>query len=150
MVADFYDKVPDDFPIPDGALSKSFYFESQHNKEIVRKIALALGDCEKDYTGSYFTLIKDFSGLVLAFTFARESVCEKRVVGFRECEGYTRPAYKEEIVEWECTSILSQKEADVLLKESSNALYKAAGPIETEEANSEHINRNKGGTDIPY
>ena len=114
QVADFYDSVSDDFPIPDGGLTKSYYFNSEGTKELVRQIALELGECKKDYTGSMFTLIRDFDGLCLAFKFTRETVCEKKVIGFKECEGYTMPPYKEEIVEWECKSILSQEEADAL------------------------------------
>ena len=121
QVADFYDSVSEDFPVPDGGLTKSYYFSSGGTKELVRKIALGLGECQKDYTGNMFALIKDFNGLVLAFTFSRDTVCEKKVVGFKECEGYTVPPYKEEILEWECKSILSQEEADALHQGISEA-----------------------------
>ena len=126
-VADFYDSVSDDFPTPDGALTKSYYFTSEGNKELVRKIALELQECEKDYTGAYFTLTKDFNGLCLAFTFTREAVCEKKVIGFKECEGYTIRPYKEEIVEWECKSILSQEEADVLQTAATTTIEEKLG-----------------------
>lgn len=120
-IADFYESAPDDFPQPDGGLTKHYNYSSHdNNKEKVRELVSSLGQCLKDYTGSQFTLIRDFEGLSLAFVFSREAVCERKVVGFKECEGYTIAPYKEEIVEWECKSILSPEEAKELEKSDNN------------------------------
>ena len=142
-VADFYESAPEDFPQPEGALNKSYFWEGQRGqKELVRKIALGLGNCEKYYTGDIFIITKDFYGLSLAFTFNRGAVCEKRVIGFKECEGYTVPPYKQEIVEWDCKSILTLEEAD--------AIREAADTTAPAEPNLNSHDRDEGGTDIPF
>lgn len=136
QIAKFYDSVDDDFPLPDGGLTKSYYFNEVGTKELVMKIARALGDCQKDYTGHAFMLIKDFRGLALAFTFSREAVCEKKVIGFKDTPGYTIPPGREEIIEWECKSILSQEEA--------NALHHLTRTEETTPPSGENPNRPEG------
>lgn len=110
LVADFYESVPEDFPVPNGHLTKSLCFSSQDTKDTVRKIATVLGNCNKEYHNTVFELSKDFSGLCLQFYFGRESVCEKKVVGTREVPASYSPARQEEIVEWECSSVLEEKE----------------------------------------
>jgi len=142
LVADFYDKVEDDFPVPDGALTKSFYYTPNSNKDMARRIAKGLGNCEKSYSGSLFEIFKDFEGLCLGFIFGRDTVCEKKVVGTKEVPSCYIPSHMEEIIEWDCKSILSQEEAD--------ALHQAAGPIEIKEASGEDTNRNEGGIDFPF
>ena len=140
QAADFYDSVGYDFPIPDGHLTKSFYFTPNSSKEMVTKIARVFGSCEKSYNGSLFELYKDFDGVKISFIFGRDSVCEKRVVGTKEVPSCYIPSHIEEIVEWDCKSILSEEDA--------NALHQAAGPKETSPSAGENNDRDEGRTHL--
>lgn len=68
----------------------------------MRQILKALGSCKKDYSGSTFSLKKEFGPIRLAFQTSRETICRKVVTGSREVPEVVLPARTEEVVEWVC------------------------------------------------
>ncbi|MDX1902131.1 MAG: hypothetical protein SFW66_09065 [Gammaproteobacteria bacterium] len=66
-------------------------------KEDAKQIIAMLGNCEKQYTDTLFTLSKKFGGINLRFVFSRTDVCD-RVISTRTVEV--------EVVEWKYDQIL--------------------------------------------
>jgi len=66
----------------------------------------------KDYSETDFEMELTIPGLFtgrsiqLSYSISREAVCTKRVVGYEDVPEYVRPAYRKEIVEWDCDSSL--------------------------------------------
>jgi len=70
------------------------------------------GAVEKDYSSSDFELkITLEDGTVIRYEADREAVCTKVVVGYEDVPERVTPAYRKEIVEWECdpVSLLARK-----------------------------------------
>jgi len=95
-----------DFPI---------YFFGEEAKKNVKEVAHSLGSFEKNENDSYLTLRKKFGGgVILRAVFTRSAVCTKRVIGTRKVmkDVYpdsvesTRVEVEEDIVEWDCPSLL--------------------------------------------
>ncbi len=95
-----------DFPI---------YFFAEAAKKNVKEIAHSLGTFEKTESESYLTLHKKFGGgVTLKAVFTRSAVCTKRVIGTHKVMKDVYPAsveparveVEEEIVEWDCPSLL--------------------------------------------
>jgi hypothetical protein len=81
------------------------------DKDVAIATAQALRTFKKDYTQSFFTMSKEFSGITLTFYFSRDEVCTKKVLGTKSVPdryepGYLVAAHEEEIVEWECPESL--------------------------------------------
>ena len=76
----------------------------------VAACARALGACEKRHGDSTSALVKDFAGLPVSIVYFRSAVCERRVVGHEEVPERVIPAHTREIVEWDCHSILAERE----------------------------------------
>ena len=96
-----------------------------HTLNTRREAAQALMElkpCKKIYTENMFFLEKDFGGVKLRYSFYREAICKKKVVGKRIIEALTRPAqlipaehipeHEEDIVEWECGESLAALAGD--------------------------------------
>lgn len=105
-IADFFETNPS-FPLP-----YIYSFDAYVNsKEELRNIANMMGACEKKYSDSMFSLIKQFNEEVSLRVHAnREKVCERVVIGKkmveREVVLATGKKYvEEEIVEWKCTDV---------------------------------------------
>lgn len=86
-----------------------FALSAVDSKENAVRIARALGQCTKDIGPSTLTLTRSFEGVRVGLVFWRSTVCERRVVGTREVPERVTPAHVEEIVEWDCHSILGQQ-----------------------------------------
>ena len=77
-----------------------------------------LGACRKVYTEYSVSIFKDFGPIAYGFYIARDNVCERKVVGKKTVparEAYSVPAvsaHEEDIVEWECDSILKEVAAE--------------------------------------
>lgn len=77
-------------------------------KEKARRAVLALGKAEKNWSEGWLDIRKDFGCIELEFTISRESVCERKVVGFKDIPERVIEAQRQEIIEWECVdSILA-------------------------------------------
>ncbi len=68
-------------------------------------------EVKKDYSSSYFSLYLDFQGVKLEAWTARETVCERRVVGTETVVKkvpveFEEQEVEEEIVEWDCHPLL--------------------------------------------
>lgn len=88
----------------------------------------AMKPCKKEYTESYFHLIRHFGPIKLDYFFDREAVCQRVVVGKRQIEAHLRPAtlipaemieaHEEDVVEWRCgQALLDQPEVAAELEE---------------------------------
>jgi len=72
----------------------------------------------KDWTDSELQLDVQVTSLdetqtyTVTYKVNREAVCEKKVVGYEDVPEYVTPAYKKEVVEWECTDVSLLKIAD--------------------------------------
>lgn len=73
-----------------------------------------LGTCKKIYTEYSMTVAKDFGPISYGFYISRDTVCERKVVGkkivpFQEARLIpAEPEHEEDIVEWQCDSILAE------------------------------------------
>lgn len=108
-------------PDPEGGWPDDASFEDKYetieNPELEKSdmahIARVAGHTEKDYSTNAFKLIKRFSDSVsLVWQTSRASVCKKKVVGttLQERVEYERKVVgteEVEIVEWECSPLLS-------------------------------------------
>lgn len=101
-VAAWYEQHPD-MPIP---LSPSIVVCGNDTRKQAQRIARALAPCDKDMSTGYLVLQRRFAGVELQFIFSRAAVCTARVLGTREIPERIIPARTEEIVEWECGSVL--------------------------------------------
>lgn len=68
-------------------------------------------EVKKDYSGNFFSLFLDFHGFKLEAWTARETVCERKVVGTEKVIKKVPIAFEEEeveqeIVEWDCHPLL--------------------------------------------
>jgi hypothetical protein len=114
LIADFFEKHPD-IQVPYDA-DRFSYFEPQSREEMAR-VASALGTCEKVFDMAFlgsFALHKQFGLITFRAITNRSDVCTKRVVGTRHVPAVIVPAslipsHDEEIVEWDCESILKTK-----------------------------------------
>jgi len=75
-------------------------------------IAKALRTFDKIFNDDLVTVRKRFGPVRADFVFMRDQACIRRVVGVKHVEAKTEytPAHDEEIVEWDCVSILEPKE----------------------------------------
>jgi len=84
--------------------------------EEVRNWSETLGTFEKNLENdTYFRMVQRQENFSVRVTFKKELVCERRVVGTKLVpDNYTpsrlEPAHEEDIVEWDCKSILAPKE----------------------------------------
>ena len=84
------------------------------DKETAARFARALAPCRKEHGNSLFILARDFGRIELRFIFWRSAVCTRKVVGIkvvpakpaRTVELPAEPERTEEVVEWDCSSIL--------------------------------------------
>ncbi len=102
------------------ALSINCYDVGAETKENLADIAKQLGTFNKSTTGFLFTIKRMFGAASLSFIFLRDSVCVKRIVGTKTVEKEIYPAavtssiemVEEEIVEWDCPSLLREDEPE--------------------------------------
>ncbi len=101
-----------DFKLPD---NKEF-IEYSWDKNYMIELAHKLGHCDKKYSEYYLTLSKSFGSIIYGARIARETVCERKVVGKKTLPGreaYMVPAEPEQevdVVEWDCTPLLKATE----------------------------------------
>lgn len=117
-IANFLEDHPE-LPLPD----MDFRIYSLNSKEEAQAVARAFGNFEKGYSNWYATLTKAFvkgefgAEVALSYVFNREAICERKVVGVRTIPAefvpaHTTEARTEEIVEWDCGSILGEANAN--------------------------------------
>jgi len=75
------------------------------DREALQRVVREVGSVEKGADDNYMYVRRQFSGVSYEINIRRELVCAKRVVGTR-----TVPEHTEEIVEWDCGSILGETE----------------------------------------
>jgi len=85
-------------------------------RERLRRVYLAAKELgamfEKEYTRSDFELNLTIPGLFtqrpieLTYQVNREAVCTRRVVGYEDVPERVTPAYRRELVEWDCDTSL--------------------------------------------
>jgi len=98
----------------DGRVELRFY--PKNTQEEVRNWSAALGTFEKDLENdTYFRMVQRQENFSVRVTFKKELVCERRVVGTKLVPdnftpGRLEPAHEEDIVEWDCKSILAPEE----------------------------------------
>ena len=86
--------------------------------EEVRNWSIALGTFEKDLESNiHFRMVQRQENFGVRVTFKKELVCERKVVGTKLVpESYTpshlEPAHEEDIIEWDCKSILAPVEEE--------------------------------------
>lgn len=84
-----------------------------YGKATTAEAVRALGECEKEYTDWTIAFIKKFGPIKYGFYTSRETICEKKVVGKKivpmQPSYYSPevPEHEEDIVEWECGSLLA-------------------------------------------
>jgi hypothetical protein len=109
-IADLYEQHPE-IPLP--WMNHDNY--AVDTKAHAKALARALGTFKKEGNDSYLHIIKKFGPIEAKFVFTRDSVCTKRVVGVetipaRFVEAHTVEARTQEIVEWDCPSLLVDEE----------------------------------------
>lgn len=105
-LAAWYDAHPE---MPEPTTNLAIY--SLDTKEEAAMAARALGTFHKSFSEWNLTLNKEFGQITLAVVFSRAGVCTRKVVGVKTIpaeyvEAHVNPARTEEIVEWECGSIM--------------------------------------------
>ena len=113
-IADFYDANPL-IPIPSESMSNY----AVNSDADARNLAKALKTFRKVYSEDMFTMVKDFGPINYRFVFYRKAICKAKVVGVKTVpaefvpaqESYTRPARTEEIIEWDCGTLLGEPDA---------------------------------------
>lgn len=116
-LADWYEQNPEVVTLADSTLSAFPYYELD-SKEFAAKVARAMMTCEKKVSdGGLLYLKRKFHGITLQFLFDRNIVCERRVVGKRQVPAEVIPervieAHEEDIVEWDCGSLLAPTKPD--------------------------------------
>ena len=88
---------------------------SLNTVEELGKMARVLGNACKRVIKEHdlFYLSREFGGIILEFCARRSNICRKLVKGVRHVNeqvipGRVVPAHDEEIVEWDCDSILEE------------------------------------------
>lgn len=98
-------------------------------------VARAFGKGKKDFTGDSMWLFKNFHkedrAVCVKAVCDRAKVCERRVVGTKDIAERVIPAHTEEIVEWDCGSLL---EKAAQLKAAQPALPAPVRQLEAAEA----------------
>ena len=96
----------------DGSLQITHYiYEKEDPKAKIIALTKILGNCKKDYSGSGFYLNHDISpDIHLTIACDRNEVCTRKVIGTKIEPAYTVPERTVEEVEWECHSLLGEKE----------------------------------------
>ena len=100
---------------------------SLNSKEEAKALLLALKPCKKTYSNELFIISRKFGAIDLRFTFWRNQVCTRRVVGVTTVEAkfmpaVTIPARTIEQVEWDCAPLLAGTDpAEAGLEEDSAA-----------------------------
>ena len=106
QIADWYDAHPD----MEGATEISVNV-TKEGRESAARVARALGRAEKNTSGFVFVLSRNFGAVDLRFLYWRDQVCERRVVGTRTVAAQpAMPEREEELIEWDCGSLLSHDE----------------------------------------
>jgi hypothetical protein len=108
LLADFYEQHPE-IKLPWTTELPPNYRVDE--KEDAVAVAKACGTFKKTYSNSYFTITTQIGTATHSFTFTREKVCVKKVVGVetipaRLIPAHVEPASTREIVEWECEPLL--------------------------------------------
>lgn len=84
---------------------------TMNSKDEAVAVGRAFRTFEKTYTDDYFNIIKSFGAIQLRYIFQRGEICTKHVVGTKSIPdyyspGHLVPAHDEEVVEWDCGSLL--------------------------------------------
>jgi hypothetical protein len=103
---------------PDLPISSSYcsFLSYQWDKDELTRLVKLLGSCDKEYSEHYFTISKSFGPIKYGFQTSREKVCERIVIGKKIVPARPaqlipeEPAHEEDIVKWECKSILEATE----------------------------------------
>lgn len=100
-IADFYEHVPENFPMPfwDGINT----FPNKQDAPIIIKV---LGRSDKKYFGDFVVLTKSLGSMSLNFLFDKREVCERIVIGIKDIPEKIIPAHEEDVVEWKCGPLL--------------------------------------------
>ncbi len=114
LLADFYETRPE-LKLPELSIVNVFF----HTKAGLVDAIANIGACEKVGGDSWFALRKWFGRIALDFNIDRDRVCEARVVGKRIVKKqvpvapveYREEEVEEDIIEWDCKSLLNGKEA---------------------------------------
>lgn len=86
-------------------------------KEEMANIARAMGTCSKMHNDAVLILKKCFGPVELKKIAWRNYICERKVVGTKTVTkqtpiGFREEQVEEEIIEWECPSILKEESND--------------------------------------
>jgi hypothetical protein len=101
MIAEWFEAHPD-VKLPHNA--GEFDLFSIHTQAEMAHVARIFGSCEKEYgdESGLFMLKKPFGVITLRVIASRDQVCNRKVVGHVDVPEQVIPAYKKDIVEWEC------------------------------------------------
>jgi hypothetical protein len=101
-------------PDIDGHCSTEMYIYLWDDSVSMANLVRALGKAKKEYADDGLWLKKNFSNregevLIKAVTSSNQ-VCTRRVIGTKQVPEQVIPAHVEEIVEWDCGSILKPQD----------------------------------------
>lgn len=113
-VARFYEENPDAWydGIP---ITLNMFIWGREARDVLARTVKVLGSCTKNYDDTNMTVSKKFTNQVTLSVFApRAKVCRRVIVGTRILPArivpasveLRLPAYAEEMVDWECDSLL--------------------------------------------
>jgi len=105
-VLNWFEKHPE-IPLP----VTEFNIYSWDTTEEARTMATAMGTFEKRAQENLFYLTKRFGTVQVRAVFSRSQVCKRIVTGKRTVPERVEvvPAHEEEIVEWDCPSLLKEE-----------------------------------------
>lgn len=83
-------------------------------------VAKAMAPCNKVYSDTSFTLVKEYNKhLVVKVVWSRDVVCKRVQVGVKEIPAQVIPAHTEPVYEWDCGRKSVLKDAQNQLEENS-------------------------------
>jgi hypothetical protein len=111
LLADFWEQNPH----LAGPYDPDVCYAQFEGKQQAAMITRLLGQAEKQYDDTLFKIVHKFGCIEARFLFTRELVCERKVVGTKVIPEHVIPAREEihiperteEIVEWDCGSLLA-------------------------------------------
>jgi len=98
-------------PLPSANLTEYVYSKTQFTS-----LVHGLGSSKKEYSDWYVKVFKEFGPITYGVSIPREQVCERKVVGKKIVPASPSryipetPEHEEDVIEWECKSILEPEE----------------------------------------
>jgi hypothetical protein len=106
-LADWYEQAPHWMPEPNPRFEIDVF---EYSNRDLPAFAHILGKCTKDTIASFFFLRRMFGPIIFNVNFARELVCERKVIRHivpettvPASEKQVIPEHEEEVVEWDCS-----------------------------------------------